>query len=255
MGPRFAGKPTRRVRLLGGRDGAARGRTSRRSSSSGSTSRLPSSATRARQSGTRSGACTTAPSQPVVLDVRPGRRRLAALPELLRAATPAPHTTERGWQVVQVAPWEADDWQVGKAGRGGEGARRVRELGGSVTVMGLDTHAREPEHGLCREAAVQHRRSAGAHLLQPGALERDRQRREHVCRHRQVRCRGRRPLRGAVARGVLTDHRARFLSRERSPGRGGRSGDGSELAAASELANRVAAANRAGLDDLRVQAP
>ena len=127
--------------------------------------------------------------------------------------------------------------------------------GGSVTVMGLDTHGAQPEHGLCREAAVQHRRPAGAHLLQPGALERGRQRREHVCRHRQVRCRGRRPLRGAVARGVLADHRARFLSRERSPGRGGRSGDGSELAAASELANHVAAANRAGLDDLRVQAP
>ena len=131
----------------------------------------------------------------------------------------------------------------------------TRAHGGELTVMGLDTHGRDlntvpprsPQYSIGGLPA-----DTSFNLALWNAAG---ERREHACRHGQVRCRGRRPLRGAVARRVLADHRARFLSRERSPGRGGRSGDGSELAAALELANHVAAANRAGLDDLRVQAP
>ena len=39
---------------------------------------------------------------------------MAALPDLPRLRLLL-QTTQRGWQVVQVAPWEEDDWKVGVA--------------------------------------------------------------------------------------------------------------------------------------------
>ena len=51
-------------------------------------------------------------------------------------------TTERGWQVVQVAPWEDDDWQVGTADEAEKELAAYASTDGKLTLMGLDTHAR-----------------------------------------------------------------------------------------------------------------
>ena len=51
-------------------------------------------------------------------------------------------STERGWQVVRVGPWEDDDWQVGKPDEAEKELVAYASTSGSVTVMGLDTHAR-----------------------------------------------------------------------------------------------------------------
>ena len=115
-------------------------------------------------------------------------------------------STEPGWQVVQVAPWNDDDWKLGIAGPGGEGDRRVCKLRRRPDAAGT-RHARaQPECRLRREPGVQHRRPASEYDVQPGVVERDRQRRGRRRRHGHDRRRRRGPLRGAAARGVLADH-------------------------------------------------
>ena len=52
-------------------------------------------------------------------------------------------TTERGWQVLRVAPWEEDDWKVGVPDQPEkELVAYARPGGGDLTIVGLDTHAR-----------------------------------------------------------------------------------------------------------------
>ena len=52
-------------------------------------------------------------------------------------------TTQRGWEVVQVAPWEEDDWKVGVPDQPEKELAAYTAADGSVTVMGLDSHGRE----------------------------------------------------------------------------------------------------------------
>jgi hypothetical protein len=55
-------------------------------------------------------------------------------------------TTQRGWQVVGVDPWAADDWQLDAEGRPFD--QPEKEIAafagpnGELTLMGLDTHGR-----------------------------------------------------------------------------------------------------------------
>jgi len=51
-------------------------------------------------------------------------------------------STERGWQVVQVAPWEDDDWKVGTRDQAEKEIAAYASSDGQLTLMGLDTHAR-----------------------------------------------------------------------------------------------------------------
>ena len=51
-------------------------------------------------------------------------------------------STERGWQVAQVAPWDDDDWQVGTPDEAEKELAAYASADGHLTLMGLDTHAR-----------------------------------------------------------------------------------------------------------------
>ena len=51
-------------------------------------------------------------------------------------------TTQRGWEVVQVAPWDDDDWKLGVADEPEKELVAYAGFDGTLTVMGLDTHAR-----------------------------------------------------------------------------------------------------------------
>jgi hypothetical protein len=52
-------------------------------------------------------------------------------------------TTQRGWEVVQVAPWEEDDWKVGVPDQPEKELAAYTAADSSITVMGLDSHGRE----------------------------------------------------------------------------------------------------------------
>jgi hypothetical protein len=58
-------------------------------------------------------------------------------------------TTERGWQVVQVAPWAEDDWRLFDDNGVRIVDQREKEIAayvgqnGELTLMGLDTHGRD----------------------------------------------------------------------------------------------------------------
>ena len=103
----FPGKPNDRVRLLGRRH-ADIARTNIAAFQQlwfdlrGGSARLQ----RARSSGTLTGAATTPRYRELVLPDRPRLRGLAALPRLPRARTCCFQTTARGWQVLQVEPWD-----------------------------------------------------------------------------------------------------------------------------------------------------
>ena len=51
-------------------------------------------------------------------------------------------TTERGWQVVGVAPWEDDDWKQDKVDQAEKELAAFAGPDGLLTVMGLDSHGR-----------------------------------------------------------------------------------------------------------------
>ena len=55
-------------------------------------------------------------------------------------------TTERGWQVLGVAPWEQDDWQLSEGGRANDQPEKelvaYANSGDQLTLIGLDTHGR-----------------------------------------------------------------------------------------------------------------
>jgi hypothetical protein len=51
-------------------------------------------------------------------------------------------STERGWQVVRIAPWEDDDWQVARSDEAEKELVAYASADSQLTVMGLDTHAR-----------------------------------------------------------------------------------------------------------------
>ena len=138
---RFAGKPT----LESGywEDGTSwRGRTSRRSSSSGSTS--PSAQLgftgavkwdaywgkydRNYNPSTR---CSARPSEGWPLF--PGYHALGLLLQ----------TTERGWQVCRWLPGRTDDWKLGRSDRAEKELVAYADHAGQLTLMGLDTHGRD----------------------------------------------------------------------------------------------------------------
>ena len=52
-------------------------------------------------------------------------------------------TTQRGWEVVRVDPWAEDDWQAGVPDQSEKELAAYASVDGQVTLMGLDTHARE----------------------------------------------------------------------------------------------------------------
>jgi hypothetical protein len=52
-------------------------------------------------------------------------------------------TTQRGWQVVQLAPWAEDDWKVGVPDRPEQEIAAFASSDGFLTLMGLDTRGRE----------------------------------------------------------------------------------------------------------------
>ena len=51
-------------------------------------------------------------------------------------------TTRRGWEVVQVGPWDESDWKVGVPDQQEKELVAYAGSGGALTVMGLDTRAR-----------------------------------------------------------------------------------------------------------------
>jgi hypothetical protein len=51
-------------------------------------------------------------------------------------------TTNRGWEVVRVDPWVADDWQAGIADQPEQELAAYVSADGHLTLMGLDTNAR-----------------------------------------------------------------------------------------------------------------
>ncbi len=52
-------------------------------------------------------------------------------------------TTQQGWQVLQVAPWEDDDWKVGKPDQPEKEIAAYADDDGHLTLMGLDSHGRD----------------------------------------------------------------------------------------------------------------
>jgi len=52
-------------------------------------------------------------------------------------------TTQRGWQVARVDPWADDDWRAELDDQPEKELAAFASADGYVTVMGLDTHARE----------------------------------------------------------------------------------------------------------------
>ena len=52
-------------------------------------------------------------------------------------------TTQRGWQVLQVAPWADDDWQVGVPDQAEKELAAYADDDGHLTVMGLDSRGRD----------------------------------------------------------------------------------------------------------------
>jgi hypothetical protein len=51
-------------------------------------------------------------------------------------------TTQRGWQVVEVSPWEENDWLLGHTDDAEKEIVAYTDGAGHVTLMGLDTHGR-----------------------------------------------------------------------------------------------------------------
>ena len=52
-------------------------------------------------------------------------------------------TTARGWQVLQVGPWEEDDWKVGVIDQAEKELTAYAGPGGQLTLMGLDSRGRD----------------------------------------------------------------------------------------------------------------
>ena len=51
-------------------------------------------------------------------------------------------TTQQGWQVLQVSPWEENDWLVGHADAPEKEIVAYADAAGELTFMGLDSHGR-----------------------------------------------------------------------------------------------------------------
>ena len=52
-------------------------------------------------------------------------------------------TTQQGWQVVQVAPWEDDDWKLGVPDQPEKEIAAYADDAGHLTLMGLDSNGRD----------------------------------------------------------------------------------------------------------------
>ena len=187
-----------------------RGRTSPRSSSCGSTSRRPSSGSPARSSGTRTGASTTAPTTRSTAMIGPASEGWPLFPTYYALGLLL-QTTQRGWQVLQVAPWDDDDWEVGVARPAGEGARGVRGRRRRADGEGLDSHGRDLNTVSAEAPAVQHRRPAAVTSSRLALWNADRRRPELDRRDRDDERRRRRAVRGAAARGLRAHDGARLL--------------------------------------------
>ncbi len=62
-------------------------------------------------------------------------------------------TTERGWHVLQVAPWMAGDWKLSVADQPEREVVGYSDDAGHLTLMGLDTHGRALNAVSTEEAA------------------------------------------------------------------------------------------------------
>jgi hypothetical protein len=55
-------------------------------------------------------------------------------------------TTERGWQVLGVPPWQEDDWKLSDDRRANDNPEKeivaYADSGDELTLVGLDTHGR-----------------------------------------------------------------------------------------------------------------
>jgi hypothetical protein len=51
-------------------------------------------------------------------------------------------TTQGGWQVLQVAPWEDDDWKLGLPDQAEKEIAAYADDSEQLTLMGLDSHGR-----------------------------------------------------------------------------------------------------------------
>ncbi|HUQ21384.1 MAG TPA: hypothetical protein VM049_00045 [Gaiellaceae bacterium] len=52
-------------------------------------------------------------------------------------------TTQQGWQVVQVAPWDEDDWKLSIPDQAEKEIAGYADEAGHLTLMGLDSHGRD----------------------------------------------------------------------------------------------------------------
>jgi hypothetical protein len=52
-------------------------------------------------------------------------------------------TTQQGWRVLQVAPWEDDDWMLGQPDQPEKEIAAYADDEGHLTLMGLDSHGRD----------------------------------------------------------------------------------------------------------------
>jgi hypothetical protein len=52
-------------------------------------------------------------------------------------------TTQQGWQVVQVAPWDDDDWSLSAPDQSEKELVAYADEAGHLTLMGLDSHGRD----------------------------------------------------------------------------------------------------------------
>ena len=208
----------RRVRLLGRRHGASPARTWPRSNSSGSILRRLSSASRARSSGTRTGAGTTARTTALLL-IGPAAEGWPLFPGY-HATNLLLQTTARGWQVLQVGPWDEDDWKVGVIDQAEKELTAYAGAGGQLTLMGLDSRGRDlntvsPESPEYSIGGLPANTQFGL-----AALERDGRRQELDRGHRHHQRRRRGALPGATAGSVRADERPRFLTWGAMVGRG-----------------------------------
>ncbi len=85
-------------------------------------------------------------------------------------------TTERGWQVLGVAPWADDDWKLNELGRPFDQPEKeitaFSSPTGQLTLMGLDSHAGGLNAASIDPPGVlQHRRAAAGDRVHARSLE------------------------------------------------------------------------------------
>ncbi len=116
-------------------------------------------------------------------------------------------TTARGWQVLQVGPWDEDDWKVGVIDQAEKELTAYAGDGGQLTLMGLDSRGRDlntvsPESPEYSIGGLPANAEFGLALWNASG-----RRQELDRRHRDDECRRRGALPGATAGSVRADDR------------------------------------------------